>query len=31
VRHGQGAGGDCPILQVNCEHALYNRASCLRN
>ena len=30
-RDGQGAGGDCAILQMNCEHALYNRASCLRN
>ena len=30
-RNWKRAGGDCAILQVNCEHALYNRASCLRN
>jgi len=30
-RNRQRAGGDYAILQVNCDHALYNRASCLRN
>jgi len=29
--NGQGAGSDGAILQVNCEHALYNRTSCPRN
>ena len=30
-RNRHGARGDRAIFQVNCEHALYNRASCLRN
>ena len=30
-RNRQVADGDGAILQVNCDHALYNRASCLRN